>query len=459
MDRRELGRRDPFWDDGRAHADRTDAALRMVRLAPGPRDRRLRPDRRHVAAPAIARPRHPDLIRRVAYSVRDHTADITSRTTSIADLCCRRWHPGGNAMGPRATRNVTGPTRDSASSHSSGEPTRRGRQGPRTVASPRRAASPSAWPRRRRCARHERRPRPVGEQRPGLAERQPQRQQQRYPEGGIVPFRLALEGLEGRQPLDPHQLRLHGRRAQGLRLPRDLERDERHGQDLYRRAAAAISSMCPSLPARRAARVPVRPASRPTACPSAAPRQYSGAPRRLTIWGGTITSISRPAHAGSVERQQHRRHPRPVPLDRAAVLLAWGGHLAQSRVLGHGRRRSARRRRRWCRARRGTCGRSSSTARATRTRTAASSRAPSSASCRPRPSRRPRVRPRAAARPRRADAAPAAEPGSGGAHARPRRPSGGRADPDRAARDRPTRRAPSMRRSETGPGDPARSPS
>ena len=28
--------------------------------------------------------------------------------------------------------------------------------------------------------------------------------------------------------------------------------------------------------------------------------EYSGVPRRLTIWGGTITSISGPAHAGSV---------------------------------------------------------------------------------------------------------------------------------------------------------------
>jgi hypothetical protein len=37
----------------------------------------------------------------------------------------------------------------------------------------------------------------------------------RYPEGGVIPFRLAIEGLR-RQPLDHDQLRLHGVRAQGL---------------------------------------------------------------------------------------------------------------------------------------------------------------------------------------------------------------------------------------------------
>ena len=40
-----------------------------------------------------------------------------------------------------------------------------------------------------------RQPRPVGEHGQRLAERQPERQQLEYPEGGIVPFRLAIEGL------------------------------------------------------------------------------------------------------------------------------------------------------------------------------------------------------------------------------------------------------------------------
>ena len=43
----------------------------------------------------------------------------------------------------------------------------------------------------------------------------------RYPEGGIVPFRLALEGLRNRQPLDSGiRLRLHSRPPRGrVQLP------------------------------------------------------------------------------------------------------------------------------------------------------------------------------------------------------------------------------------------------
>ena len=69
-----LGRR-----QGRTPTEPTRALRRCPR--PGPRDRRLWPHYRHVAAPGIARPRRPDLIRRVAYLVRDHTAENTSRTT------------------------------------------------------------------------------------------------------------------------------------------------------------------------------------------------------------------------------------------------------------------------------------------------------------------------------------------------------------------------------------------
>ena len=57
---------------------------------------------------------------------------------------------------------------------------------------------------------------------------------------------------------------------------------------------------------------------------------YSGAPRRLTIWGGTITSIQGPVHAGSVNGNSTADFLVRFKSTGTAVLLAWGGHLAQS---------------------------------------------------------------------------------------------------------------------------------
>src|SRR4029453_13483908 len=57
---------------------------------------------------------------------------------------------------------------------------------------------------------------------------------------------------------------------------------------------------------------------------------YSAAPRRLTIYGGTITSISGPTHSGSPNGNSTADFLVKFKATRAAVLLAWGGHLAQS---------------------------------------------------------------------------------------------------------------------------------
>jgi hypothetical protein len=57
---------------------------------------------------------------------------------------------------------------------------------------------------------------------------------------------------------------------------------------------------------------------------------YSAAPRRLTIWGGTITSISGPTHAGSPNGNSTADFLVRFNSTGPAVLLAWGGHLAQS---------------------------------------------------------------------------------------------------------------------------------
>src|SRR4029079_208371 len=65
-------------------------------------------------------------------------------------------------------------------------------------------------------------------------------------------------------------------------------------------SGGAISSMCPSLPASSSAAFPIDPYVMDGLSVHGA-QLYSAAPRRLTIWGGTIVSISAPAHSGSVD--------------------------------------------------------------------------------------------------------------------------------------------------------------
>src|SRR5439155_1474108 len=57
---------------------------------------------------------------------------------------------------------------------------------------------------------------------------------------------------------------------------------------------------------------------------------YSGAIRRLTIWGGTILSISKPVHSGSASGNSAADVLVRFHTNGSAVLLAWGGHIAQS---------------------------------------------------------------------------------------------------------------------------------
>ena len=151
----------------------------------------------------------------------------------------------------------------------------------------------------------------------------------RYPEGGIVPFRLADRGPAAGAALDPHQLRLHRGRPQGVRLPRDLERHERQGQDL-RRGRRRISSMCPSLPGGVELRLPERrlQGRRPVR------------PRRRALLRGAPPADDLGRHDHLDQRPSPLRL-RPTATARptsscsfkatgSAVLLAWGGHLAQS---------------------------------------------------------------------------------------------------------------------------------
>ena len=150
----------------------------------------------------------------------------------------------------------------------------------------------------------------------------------RYPEGGIVPFRIAIEGLSAG--------------AHSITIQYDFTAGGHKAYDFLatyngwvnpgpcNASGGGISSMCPSLPSTHSAAFPsdgyvadglsVRNAE-----------AYSGVARRLTIWGGSISSISGPTHAGSPAGNSTAEFLVRFTSSGSAVLLAWGGHLAQSR--------------------------------------------------------------------------------------------------------------------------------
>ena len=234
-----------------------------------------------------------------------------------------------------------------------------------------------------RARRRNGRPRPVGEHRQGLAERQSQRQQQPLPGGRHRPVPPRPRGSQSRQPLDPYRLRLHRRRAQGVRLSRDLERDQRRRKGVHpERRRHLVDVPEPARLVER--RDPVR--------------QLQG---ERSVRLGRREVFGRPAPPDDLGRDDHvdrsgRRTPgtsmatapptsssasaRPDPPSSwRGVAISRNHGIGTPPAAGHAMARRS------YRVRRGTCGRSSSMAQATRTRTAASNRAPSSGSCRLRP--------------------------------------------------------------------------
>jgi hypothetical protein len=149
----------------------------------------------------------------------------------------------------------------------------------------------------------------------------------RYPEGGIVPFRLAIEGL--------------GAGAHTIRIQYDFTAGGHKAYDFLATyngwvsppicdpSGGGISSMCPSMPAQHSAAFPSDGFATDGLTVFGA-EWYSGVSRRLTIWGGTITSITGPGHAGSTGGNSTAEFVVRFTSSRSAVELAWGGHLAQS---------------------------------------------------------------------------------------------------------------------------------
>jgi len=150
----------------------------------------------------------------------------------------------------------------------------------------------------------------------------------RYPEGGVVPFRVAFEGLA----VGSHVVHINydftagGHKAYDFLATWNVTNAS---GEICSASGGGISSMCPSLPSPSTYAFPADPFLADGLSVTTA-QVYSGTPRRLTLWGGTITSISGPVHSGSVSGNSTADFTVRFTSTGSAALLAWGGHLAQS---------------------------------------------------------------------------------------------------------------------------------
>jgi hypothetical protein len=149
----------------------------------------------------------------------------------------------------------------------------------------------------------------------------------RMPEGGIVPFRIAIEGLSA----GAHTIRVQYDFTAGGHKAYDFLATYNGwvSPPICDPSGGGISSMCPSMPTPSSAVFPSDGFSTDGLSVSGA-EWYSGVSRRLTIWGGAISSISGPVHAGPTAGNSTAEFVVRFTSSRSAVVLAWGGHLAQS---------------------------------------------------------------------------------------------------------------------------------
>lgn len=148
-----------------------------------------------------------------------------------------------------------------------------------------------------------------------------------YPEGGVVPFRLAVEGLKA----GAHTLRINYDFTAGGHKAYDFlsSWNAWRSPNLCGGGGGAVSSLCPGLGAASTASFP-SDSFKTDGLTVAGAQAYSTFARRMTIYGGSITSISAPAHSGSASGNSSADITVRFTSKGSAVLLAWGGHLAQS---------------------------------------------------------------------------------------------------------------------------------
>jgi hypothetical protein len=148
-----------------------------------------------------------------------------------------------------------------------------------------------------------------------------------FPEGGIVPFRLAIEGLKSGK----HTIHINYDFTAGGHKAYDFLATWSGwvSPGACAKSGGGISEMCPNLPGKSSYSIPSDTFKTDGLTVSGA-EDYSGVSRRLTIWGGTISSISKPHHSGSTGGNSTADISVTFTSNGSSVLLAWGGHLAQS---------------------------------------------------------------------------------------------------------------------------------
>lgn len=148
-----------------------------------------------------------------------------------------------------------------------------------------------------------------------------------YPEGGVIPFRLAIEGLKKGQ----HTITISYDFTAGGHKAFDFlaSWNATNRPGLCSTGGGGVSSRCPALGTPDLYPFPSDPFVA-NGISVAAAMAYDKPPRNLTMYGGTIVSISRPTHAGSVDGNSTGAMRVTFRSTGSAVLLAWGGHLAQS---------------------------------------------------------------------------------------------------------------------------------
>jgi hypothetical protein len=149
-----------------------------------------------------------------------------------------------------------------------------------------------------------------------------------FPEGGVVPFRLAIEGITP----GAHTIHINYDFTAGGHKAYDYLAtwNATLSPKLCDPKGGGISSLCPKLPSPATKSFPSDD-FKANGLTVAGAEAFGKVGRRLTLYGGTITSISGPWHSGSVNGNSEADFTVKFSAKGAAVLLAWGGHLAMSK--------------------------------------------------------------------------------------------------------------------------------
>jgi uncharacterized repeat protein (TIGR01451 family) len=158
-----------------------------------------------------------------------------------------------------------------------------------------------------------------------------------FAEGDVVPFRLALEGLAP----GTHTIHINYDFTAGGHKAYDFlaSVDATESVDLCAAGGGGVSSLC-GTPANQsnlgtadAENFPIETFANPAGFTVAGAIGFAALAadsRQLEMYGGTINSVTVPTHAGNVNGNSAADMTVTFTTSGSAVLLVWGGHLAQS---------------------------------------------------------------------------------------------------------------------------------